>query len=94
MIRCSEHTVSPVGSQASEPTAETANAPVIAQSKYTNKQEKRKAALQSAGESGQYCIHHLTYCGCPMSNYTVVLRYSNEELEMLMTKVTTAIESR
>ena len=80
MIKCTEHTVSTQNSQQSSNTsAETMN-----NSKYTNKVAKRAAALEAANESGQYCIHHLAYCGCPIEHYSVVYRYSTQELHNFM----------
>ena len=85
MIKCSEHTSSPVVSQAS--TSNNSN--TSAESKYfTNKAAKRAASLEAASESAQYCIHHLTYCGCPITNYTVVYRYSTDELYDFLDKIT------
>jgi len=50
--------------------------------------------LASSVESNQYCLHHLTYCGCPISNYTLVYRYSTKELEKMLDKITEACKTK
>ena len=40
--------------------------------------EGRREKREFKGE--QMCIHHLDYCKCPMNSYTLVYRYSTNEL--------------
>ena len=85
MIQCAIHTCSPEEKQL-DPCLEAQN--------FTNKYEKRNKALNSARLSGQYCISHFTYCGCPKECYTLVYRYTTEELLQFKSTIIDACQAR
>lgn len=92
MIKCSEHTCGKPDSNASE----EANKPVTKYSKrrQTSSKQKNDSSQSSVTESEQYCIHHLGYCGCEVSNYTVVYRFSTKELLDMNAKIQEACRVR
>lgn len=92
MIKCSVHTSSPFNSQIDRPSAEGKYKRSY-RKQQLSKQEKRAKALEEASESSQYCIHHLDYCECPATNYTLVYRYSTAELNQMLDSISKQCEN-
>lgn len=79
MIKCSEHTI-----EKTEINQGADEAKKLVGRCMMSKQEKRQQALKEAQGSAQYCVHHLNYCGCAVPKYTMVYRYTTQELNQML----------
>lgn len=86
MIQCERHTLMEANKKADEVTS---SPPPV----NMTKQQRRAKALAAASASQQYCIHHQNFCNCLMDNYTLIYRFSKEELKQFMDDINYACDN-
>lgn len=92
-IKCSVHTSPSTNDEPLSQAEAQQKQPKLSKRKAYKQKERQSSSQQTEPESEQYCIHHLGYCGCFPDNYTVVLRYTNKELEEFLGKIEQTLQN-